>query len=1019
MKRNLLLLGFLLPVLALAQTTRNAGTAAELNAAITASANGDIINITNNIVTSSEVVLNKTLIINGNDYTISVPIPGLDEMGRFNTSPSAFRVFSITTTGTNVTINNLTIIGGTPAASGGAINIASSTSLRLNRCIVTRSRANSGGGITNAGGVLYLNQTYIIRNAATFAGGLLNTGSTARAYIESSTMVENRSTGAGSGGGAVENASSAIIYFNNSTLSNNQSTEIGGAINNFTGTVFFVNSSATGNVCFGASASTGGAIGNNNGTVRIVNSLLAHNYRRTTGTAANPTGYVLDDIRAWNGQANVHVYFSILHANLTSGIITANAGLNGTLGTNTSNISYTGAANGSDNTIFSGGILTRITDNNGTEIGDPIFRPFLLNNAGGVAPTLQPASFVLSSANRGTRTRFANNNNVNPVVAYWDGSAWVNLAGTSAAGQEVLADQININRPNPPARGAMEGVASNLFMVKVNVSADGTVSGGTFQGDVYPSGTAVTLTAIPNASRAFLRWERTDVTPVTTYSTSNPLSFTVTENITLRPVFSTLSAGQFTITYAGNGNTGGAPPASGTFSSSTTVANGDGLTRTGFTFTGWNTNANGSGTAYAAGASYAGPANLTLFAQWQEQVNTWNGASGTLWAVVSSWTANNIAPNNARVRFASNATDHLSLEQHRAVRRLEFNGAARHMVLGNHNLSVSESISDFGSTSHVRTNGSGRLVLSINPSQTRIFPVGNSSYNPLTILNRTGRNEEFSVNVMDEVYVNGAGGTVFTTPRVRRTWNISNTFGNTQTGDGIDMTFNWNAGDGSGVAEPALFHFENNTWNRVTGDITISGNSLTIRGYKGTFSPFAILDASTTLPVTWHSFTARCNGNTTLLQWSTASEQDNSHFVVERNTSGNWQAIAQVQGRGTTAQLQQYQYVDAFSGTARYRLRQVDFNGRQQFSTIVSVRCSEAGPAFRIFPNPASEQLTISGAQPGSRYRLLNSTGQPVREGVVLGLQQQVDVRQLPAGAYYLQLIDANGQRSNEAIRIQ
>jgi hypothetical protein len=36
-----------------------------------------------------------------------------------------------------------------------------------------------------------------------------------------------------------------------------------------------------------------------------------------------------------------------------------------------------------------------------------------------------------------------------------------------------------------------------------------------------------------------------------------------------------------------------------------------------------------------------------------------------------------------------------------------------------------------------------------------------------------------------------------------------------------------------------------------------------------------------------------------------------------------------------------------------------------------------------------------------------------------LSVQQTVDIRQLPAGAYYLQLQGANGQLRSEAVRIQ
>lgn len=55
-------------------------------------------------------------------------------------------------------------------------------------------------------------------------------------------------------------------------------------------------------------------------------------------------------------------------------------------------------------------------------------------------------------------------------------------------------------------------------------------------------------------------------------------------------------------------------------------------TRTGYTFTGWNTKADGTGTSYSAGANYTANANATLYAQWR--INTWavtydgNGSTG-------------------------------------------------------------------------------------------------------------------------------------------------------------------------------------------------------------------------------------------------------------------------------------------------------------------------------------------------------------------------------------------------------
>jgi uncharacterized repeat protein (TIGR02543 family) len=76
----------------------------------------------------------------------------------------------------------------------------------------------------------------------------------------------------------------------------------------------------------------------------------------------------------------------------------------------------------------------------------------------------------------------------------------------------------------------------------------------------------------------------------------------------------------YKVTYNGNGSDGGAEPAEGIFvnTASVTVAGLGTLTRAGYTFTGWNTAANGSGTARAAGSNFTmGTANVTLYAQWQ------------------------------------------------------------------------------------------------------------------------------------------------------------------------------------------------------------------------------------------------------------------------------------------------------------------------------------------------------------------------------------------------------------------
>ena len=89
----------------------------------------------------------------------------------------------------------------------------------------------------------------------------------------------------------------------------------------------------------------------------------------------------------------------------------------------------------------------------------------------------------------------------------------------------------------------------------------------------------------------------------------------VTSNITLTAKW----IARYTVSYNGNGHNSGTAPTTVTVDSGgSTTAAANPFTKTGSTFTGWNTAANGSGTSYAAGATISNiTSNITLFAQWQ------------------------------------------------------------------------------------------------------------------------------------------------------------------------------------------------------------------------------------------------------------------------------------------------------------------------------------------------------------------------------------------------------------------
>jgi len=99
------------------------------------------------------------------------------------------------------------------------------------------------------------------------------------------------------------------------------------------------------------------------------------------------------------------------------------------------------------------------------------------------------------------------------------------------------------------------------------------------------------------------------------------ISDTTTGDKTLYAIW---TADSHTVTYKANGGTGSDHVENTTYDANYTVAvlSGTGISRTGYTFTGWNTQANGSGTAYAAGDFVTISSDMALYAQWS--VNTYN-----------------------------------------------------------------------------------------------------------------------------------------------------------------------------------------------------------------------------------------------------------------------------------------------------------------------------------------------------------------------------------------------------------
>ena len=120
------------------------------------------------------------------------------------------------------------------------------------------------------------------------------------------------------------------------------------------------------------------------------------------------------------------------------------------------------------------------------------------------------------------------------------------------------------------------------------------------------------------------------------------------------------------------------------------------------------------------------------------------------------------------------------------------------------------------------------------------------------------------------------------------------------------------------------------------------------------------------VPVELVSFNAEVDENRIKLKWETASEINNSGFVVERSGDNNsFERIGFIEGKGTTTEKQEYTFIDASitgKGKFYYRLKQVDLDGTETYSDVIEVDYAVVPKVFSLsqnYPNPFNPATTI------------------------------------------------------------
>ena len=445
----------------------------------------------------------------------------------------------------------------------------------------------------------------------------------------------------------------------------------------------------------------------------------------------------------------------------------------------------------------------------------------------------------------------------------------------------------------------------------------------------------------------------------------------------------------YAVSYNGNSSTGGSVPVDGNNyavgSSVTVLSNSGSLVKTGYTFQGWNTKADGSGTPYAAGASFTmGAYNVILYARWTvtatppPTVTTQAAANVTLTTATGNGNITNLGNPNPTAYGVCYGTS-----SNPTISNASFINKGSTSSIGAFTANITGLAP--GTTYYVRafaTNTGGTsygdqfsfttvpvtCTFTSRSSYTPIIVKGNPNQ-PIGRFQLSGANSGASLTVA-VIKLNGvrSGASNF-----KLWYSADNTFdpgakissllgtvaADPGTGNTISFSgFNQSIGTGGGYYFLSC-DLASNAAGEIQG-ILVDNNSLTISSgsLSGAISNNPLSSTNAPLPVSLAFFTNSVSNHDAVLNWKTSSEINNSGFDVERKSvESEWSKVGFVAGKGTTNLPTDYSYEDKklSVGKYQYRLKQIDNNGNFAYHSLngyVEVGVPAKYDLSQNYPNP-------------------------------------------------------------------
>lgn len=324
---------------------------------------------------------------------------------------------------------------------------------------------------------------------------------------------------------------------------------------------------------------------------------------------------------------------------------------------------------------------------------------------------------------------------------------------------------------------------------------------------------------------------------------------------------------------------------------------------------------------------------------------------------------------------------------------------------------------------------SGPVTFPGNKTDSLVYPLGNSGSKVAVAFGNVPQGKSFTVSKNTTNPKNAIGSTTTNNLSDVSSEEYFEISPNSNLTQKVRITLFWDANGATDfsqittITNLAVAHFNGNKWEnygRSGSGGSLNGDGHVTSNLTNNFSPFTFgsKNGGGSLPVEMTYFNAfEADGNVSL-KWKTATETNNSHFLIQRRTpNGDFDNIGKVRGFGTSYEPHTYDFQDNVTskGTYYYRLKQVDHDGTFAYSEIKAVQYNGTDKGSRlaiteIYPNPILNQLSLklNGVKSQVVTLKIHSSGGNIQQQKQFKLRDNTkEIRlngldTLPAGIYIL-----------------